>query len=310
MGTKMDLTTEAKPFLKWVGGKGQLLRQLEAALPKELSFTEFTYFEPFIGGGAMLFFMLKKFPNIQRVVINDINKNLTEAYRVIKETPEDLVSALRNIERCYYNLTKELSRKDFYLEKRVLFNEAILSSVDKTALLLFLNKTCFNGMYRENTKGMFNVPFGKYQHPTICDEKVIYADSLLLNHFNVEIMTGDYWLTSNAINDGEYNFFYFDPPYRPLNKTSSFNSYVKDIFDDSSQRALAKFCRFISERHNCLWMLSNSDCSSKNPADLFFETIYEGFDFQRVFATRSINAQPNKRGKLTELLIRNYTIDL
>lgn len=306
----MDITTEAKPFLKWVGGKGQLLRQLEVALPKELSFTEFTYFEPFIGGGAMLFFMLKKFPNIQRVVINDINKNLTEAYRVIKETPEDLVSALRSIERRYHNLTNELSRKDFYLEKRVLFNEAILSPVDKTALLLFLNKTCFNGMYRENTKGMFNVPFGKYQHPTICDEKVIYADSLLLNHFNVEIMTGDYWLTSNAINDGEYNFFYLDPPYRPLNKTSSFNSYVKDNFDDSSQRSLAEFCRFISEKYNCLWMLSNSDCSSKNPTDLFFETIYEGFDFQRVFATRSINAQPNKRGKLTELLIRNYTIDL
>lgn len=164
----------AKPFIKWVGGKGQLLSQLEANLPQELYGREFTYIEPFVGGGAMLFFMLQKFQNIKRVVINDINNNLTEAYKIIKYDAEALVYRLKHIEQQYLGISSDEERKSFYLEMRRRFNEEELVSIDKTALLIFLNRTCFNGLYRENSKGKFNVPFGKYVNPTICNIENIY----------------------------------------------------------------------------------------------------------------------------------------
>lgn len=297
----------AKPFIKWVGGKGQLLQQLESQLPRELYEESFTYIEPFVGGGAMLFFILQNFVNIKRVVINDINRNLTEAYRTIKEEPEGLVYRLKHIEQQYMPIRDYEVQRNFYLEMRRRFNEEQLSSLDKTALLIFLNRTCFNGLYRENARGLFNVPFGRYANPTICNEEVIYADSELLNRFDVQILNGDFKETAKAIDKTRLTFFYFDPPYRPLSATSSFNSYVKEDFNDDSQRNLAEFCRMLDRKDNVRWMLSNSDCSAKNPADTFFEDIYEGFNIQRVYASRMVNANASKRGKLTELLIRNYT---
>ena len=297
----------AKPFIKWVGGKGQLLQQLEKQLPTDLHEEEFTYIEPFVGGGAMLFYMLQNFMNIKQVVINDINRNLTEVYRVIKQEPEGLVYRLKQIEKQYLNITTEDGRKNFYLEMRRRFNEEVLSSLDKSAILIFLNRTCFNGLYRENSKGKFNVPFGRYANPTICNAEVIYTDSELLNRFDVQILNGDFKDTAKAIDKTGLTFFYFDPPYRPLSATSSFNSYVKEDFNDDSQRELADFCRMLDRKENVRWMLSNSDCSAKNPDDTFFEDIYDGFDIQRVFASRMVNANASKRGKLTELLIRNYT---
>lgn len=296
----------AKPFIKWVGGKGQLLQQLENQLPNELYNEEFTYVEPFVGGGAMLFFILQRFVNIKRVVINDINRNLTEAYRAIKQEPEGLIYRLKNIERQYLSIDDYEEQRTYYLEMRRRFNEESLSSLDKTAILIFLNRTCFNGLYRENAKGKFNVPFGRYANPTICNEEVIYADSNLLNRYDVQIFNGDFKETVKAIDKSGLTFFYFDPPYRPLSTTSSFNSYVKEDFNDDSQRALADFCRQLSTRENVKWMLSNSDCSAKNPADTFFEDIYQGFIIQRVYASRMVNANARKRGKLTELLITNY----
>lgn len=292
----------AKPFLKWVGGKGQLLSQLESALPESLYHNEFTYIEPFVGGGAMLFFILQKFSNIKRVIINDINTNLTEAYKNVKYKPRELVLKLKDIEREYLSITTENGKKDFYLKMRFSFNNYNLSNIDKTTLLLFLNRTCFNGLYRENSKGEFNVPFGRYSNPTICNEDVIYADSELLNQYNVEIMNGDFEVISN---DDNLTFYYFDPPYRPLSETSNFNSYVKGNFDDNEQKRLACFCQQLSQKDNCLWMLSNSDCSSKNPDDLFFENLYYNFNIMRVYASRSVNADATKRGKLSELLITN-----
>lgn len=137
---------------------------------------------------------------------------------------------------------------------------------------------------------------------------MIYADSELLNRFDVRILNGDFTQTYNLVNENDLFFFYFDPPYRPLSSTSSFNSYVKEDFNDDKQRELADFCRLLSTKSNCLWMLSNSDCSAKNPQDSFFENIYEGFNIQRVYASRSVNAVASKRGKLTELLIRNYEV--
>lgn len=300
------LQYNTKPFVKWVGGKRQLLSQLEEMLPKALYENEFTYIEPFVGGGSMLFFMLQHFPNIKRVVINDINRNLTDAYLVVKNNAEALLRQLTHIEQQYLGLLTEEERKGFYLKMRYRFNEEELTSIDKTAVLIFLNRTCFNGLYRENAKGKFNVPFGRYAHPTICNEELIYADSEQLNRFDVQILNGDFKQTRNEIDSLGLNFFYFDPPYRPLCATSCFNSYVKEKFDDDSQRDLAAFCRQISTIGNVKWMLSNSDCSSKNPEDTFFEDIYDGFDIQRVYASRMVNANGNKRGKLTELLIRNY----
>lgn len=299
------MSMNAKPFMKWVGGKGQLLSQLEAALPKSLYDNEFTYVEPFVGGGAMLFFMLQQFPNIKRVIINDINTNLTEAYKNIKYKPKELISKLRDIEQEYLSIINESSRKDFYLKMRNIFNEENLSSIDKTTLLLFLNRTCFNGLYRENAQGKFNVPFGKYSNPTICNEDVIYADSELLNKYDVEIYNNDFEI---MIEEKDLVFYYFDPPYRPLSETSSFNSYVKGSFDDSEQKRLARFCQKLSQMDNCLWMLSNSDCSAKNPDDLFFENLYNNFNIMRVYASRSVNAVASKRGKLSELLITNNMI--
>lgn len=265
----LKIYNAAKPFIKWVGGKGQLLTQLEANLPAELHDEEFTYIEPFVGGGAMLFFMLQNFVNIERVVINDINKNLTGAYKAIKEEPEGLVYRLKHIEQQYGKITDYEEQRTYYLEMRRRFNEEQLSTIDKTAILILLNRTCFNGLYRENAKGFFNVPFGRYINPTICNEEVIYADSELLNRYNVEILNGDFKETTKYIDAFGLNFFYFDPPYRPLSATSSFNSYVKEEFNDDSQRDLADFCRMLSKKNNVRWMLSNSDCSAKNPEDTF-----------------------------------------
>ena len=284
-----------------------MLSQLEANFPAELHDEEFTYIEPFVGGGAMLFFMLRNFVNIKRVVINDINKNLTNAYKVIKDEPEGLIYRLKHIEQQYGNIKDYEEQRTFYLKMRRSFNEEPLKPIDKTAILIFLNRTCFNGLYRENAKGFFNVPFGRYANPMICNEEVIYADSELLNRYNVEILNGDFKKSVNYMDAYGLNFFYFDPPYRPLSATSSFNTYVKEEFSDNEQRDLANFCRTLSKKANVRWMLSNSDCSSKNPADTFFEDIYSGFDIQRVYASRMVNANASKRGKLTELLVRNYT---
>ena len=297
---------KAKPFIKWVGGKAQLLEQFEALLPQDFEqWDNVTYVEPFVGGGAMLFFMLQRFNNIKRVVINDINHTLTETYKNVKDHAEGLVFQLKQIEKEYSAIQNSELQKKYYLEIRRRFNEEELTSIERSSLLIFLNRTCFNGLYRENSKGLFNVPFGKYVNPTICNEAVIYADSELLNQYEVSILNVDFLETANVIHEGRC-FYYFDPPFRPLSDTSSFNSYVKDEFGDERQKELADFCRRLSENENVKWMLSNADCSAKNPEDLFFETIYDGFNIHRVYASRSVNADPSKRGKLTELLITNY----
>lgn len=296
----------AKPFIKWAGGKGQLLSQLDEHLPQQLDGRPFTYVEPFVGGGAMLFHMLKKHPEIRRAVINDINEYLVTAYRVIKEQPQELIERLSALERQYYASDSEEAKKAFYLGAREIFNEEKLDDIDRAKYLIFLNRTCFNGLYRENAKGKFNVPFGRYLHPTICNAETILADSEALNRANVTILNGDFSETLNYLDENGMNFVYFDPPYRPLNTTSSFNSYVKEEFNDKEQIRLRNFSQELNGRLGVYWMLSNSDCSAKNPEDTFFETIYNDFYIHRVFASRAINANPTKRGKLTELLICNY----
>ena len=293
---------KAKPFIKWVGGKGQLIEQLEALLPADFSERKnITYIEPFVGGGAMLFYMLQKFSNIKSAVINDINPDLTLCYKVVRDNPTELIKSLKDIQSQYYSIKTEDKRKDFFLQQRELFNTKSLNKIDNTTLFFFLNRTCFNGLYRVNKSGKFNVPFGKYSTPTICDESTIYADSKILQ--NVEIMTGDFEQTFEKIKGN--TFFYFDPPYRPLSNTSSFNDYTKEDFNDNAQIRLKLFCDKLN-KVGIDFMLSNSDCLGKDGKDRFFDDLFIDYKIERVLATRNINAIASKRGKLTEIVVNNY----
>jgi len=295
-------TTQAKPFIKWVGGKTQLISSIEQALPRELhKIPELTYIEPFVGGGAMLFWMLNNLKNISKAVINDINPDLTTAYQTIRDNAGELILELKIIEKEYKSLQSEESRKDFFLMQREKFNTKRLNDVENTALFIFLNRTCFNGLYRVNSSGLFNVPFGKYTNPTICDENTILADCEVLQ--KVEILTGDFEQT--IYHATENSLFYFDPPYKPLNQTSSFTSYAKEEFNDYEQIRLKEFCDRLDEQ-GYMWILSNSDVKSNDPSNNFFDDLYTQYKINRVWASRSINANPEKRGKLTELLITNF----
>ena len=193
-------------------------------------------------------------------------------------------------------------RKTFYLGIRKRFNDEELSDLEIAAFLIFLNRTCFNGLYRVNSKGHFNVPFGKYPNPTICDIETLMADSELLQ--KVEIMQGDFEQVERYANAGD--FVYIDPPYRPLDATSCFNSYDKGGFDDEEQSRLKRFVDRLTA-NDCAVMLSNSDGKGRNPDDTFFDDLYNGYVIERVYAKRAVNANPEKRGKLTELLVRNYS---
>ena len=297
------MSTEAKPFLKWAGGKGQLLSQLSAYLPLQINEEPFTYIEPFVGGGAMLFYMLQHFSNIKKAVINDVHEDLILTYRIIKDDVEALIAYLDRLEKDYLAITDQEGRSQVFYNVRERYNQHIGNSIERVSQLIFLNKTCFNGLYRVNRRGLFNVPFGKYTNPTICNAKLLRADSQLLQSAQVEICQGDYAQTIQHI-DG-LTFVYLDPPYRPLDATSSFTAYAKGDFNDDDQRALAAFCHQLSDA-GCYWMESNADCSAKYHEENFFEELYKDYRIERVYAFRFINANPEKRGKLTELLIKNY----
>lgn len=293
---------KAKPFIKWVGGKSQLIEQLEEQLPADFdNWDNVTYIEPFVGGGAMLFYMLQRYPNIRRAIINDINPDLVTCYRTVRDTPEQLIGYLMDIEKAYLSLATEDGRKDFFMAVRERYNEKNLDPIENTTKFFFLNRTCFNGLYRVNKKGLFNVPFGKYTNPTICDPDTIRKDSELLQR--VEILNGDFEATFEYANGN--TLFYFDPPYRPLSDTSSFNDYAKEAFNDDAQIRLKEYCDRINET-GYHFMLSNSDCKGKNEEDNFFDVLYQEYQIERVWASRSINSNPHKRGKLTEILVHNY----
>lgn len=293
---------KAKPFIKWVGGKGQLIGQIEALLPADFDTRrDVTYVEPFVGGGAMLFHLLQAHDNVRRAVINDINGDLTNCYRMVKERPTALIQSLRALQTTYLGIEGEDARRAFYLEKRDTFNAKRLSDIENATLLIFLNRTCFNGLYRVNKAGLFNVPFGRYPHPTICDAETILADSELLQ--KVEITTGDFEATYAYASAN--TLFYFDPPYRPLSRTSYFNDYAKESFGDEAQRRLKRFCDKVDEAGS-LFMLSNSDGMAAESRDSFFYDLYAPYLIERVWARRSVNANGARRGKLTEILVRNY----
>lgn len=310
----------ARPFLKWAGGKTQLLEQIESNLPDEIKNGEITkYVEPFVGGGAVLFYLLSKY-DFNQIVINDINEENILSYIVIKNKATELINILRNIENEYINLIPEEQEK-YYYNKRELFNqqkkainynivideqeiddEAILHA----SLMIFLNKTCFNGLYRQNRKGEFNVPFGKRKKPTICDEKNLKAVYEILKNNNIIFKWGDYKGISDLIDKN--TFVYMDPPYRPLSKTAGFTDYSKEPFSEECQIELSKWFSLLNEQKKAKLMLSNSDPDNTCEGDTFFFDNYKEFkdNVIKVSAVRNINSKGSGRGAITELLIMNY----
>ena len=297
---------KAKPFLKWAGGKGQLINAIEQRLPSEIKIGNIkTYVEPFVGGGAVFFQIAQKYESIEQFYLNDTNRDLTNCYLVVKENVEDLICILKEIQSTYLKKPDE-ERKDFYYKIRSEFNNERSEQIclQTTAKLLFLNKTCFNGLYRVNRKGRFNVPFGKYKNPKICDEDNLRRVSALLQC--ATILCGDFEDTQRFID--EATFVYLDPPYRPISKTASFTSYSIGDFNEQDQIRLVGFCRNI-EAKGAKFLLSNSDPKNENPNDHFFEEHYEkkcGFKIERVKASRAINCKGDKRGQINELIITNH----
>lgn len=295
-------STEAKPFLKWAGGKGQLLKEIEQYYPfvKDTSITK--YVEPFVGGGAVLFDILNKF-ELQEVYISDINAELINTYTIIRDDIDALLDVLRRFESDYLALDND-GCKEAYLAKRARFNELKSkeeNGVELAALMIFLNKTCFNGLYRVNRKGEYNVPMGAYKNPLICNEHNLKAVSKKLQ--NVKIVCGDYKESGDFIDDK--TFVYFDPPYRPLTPTANFTSYTEGMFDDKNQLELAKFVQELDKKGAKI-VASNSDPKNTNEDDNFFDDAYAKQNIKRISATRMINRNSDKRGKINELLISNF----
>lgn len=291
----------AKPFLKWAGGKSQLLPAIKKALPTSILQSDFTYIEPFIGSGAVLFWMLGNFQNLKKAVINDINSDLINTYKTIADTPNKLIAHLKTLQHEFHALEGHNEhKKKYYYQKRTLYNSRTEESTTQAALFIFLNRTCFNGLYRVNRNNEFNVPMGAYQRPTICDEQNILAVSNALQ--NVEILCGDFERTLDYADKN--TLFYFDPPYKPLSKTSNFNAYAKGEFNDAEQIRLRDFCHLL-DRLNHSWLLSNSDVRECDINNGFFDDLYAHFNIKRVDAKRQINSNAKKRGILKELLITN-----
>jgi DNA adenine methylase len=296
----------ARPFLKWAGGKTQLLPVLIESLPPRPK-DGYNYAEAFLGGGA-LFFELTNRGWIKTATLNDANPELILCYRTIRDSIAVVLKELRNIENAFPD-NLEL-QSDFFYEARKEWNSEICEDVGsypkklvgrRVALTIFLNKTCYNGLFRVNSKGEFNTPFGKYKNPKICDEANLTRVSESLR--NVKLLCGDYSELNNKESTPE--FIYFDPPYRPLTTSASFTAYNKSGFNDENQKELADFVENVSKKGTQI-LLSNSDPKVANPDDEFFDELYRGFHIKRILASRMINSKGDGRGKITEILVSNY----
>ena len=303
--TRYNLSEEktVKPFLKWAGGKGQLLKEIERYYPFD-SGKITKYAEPFVGGGAVLFDILSKY-DLEQIYISDINAELINTYRIIRDDIDALIKMLYGMKNEFISLDAD-ARKEYYMKQRERFNDLKVNAnesinIEKAALMIFLNKTCFNGLFRVNKKGLFNVPMGSYKNPMICDEANLRAVSEKLQ--NVTIVCGDYRESADFID--ENTFVYFDPPYRPITDTASFTAYTENLFNDEEQIELA---RFVDKMHKkgAKVVISNSDPKNSNTEDDFFDNIYSAHKIKRVEATRMINCNSEARGKIKELLISNF----
>lgn len=308
----MERNPVAKPFLKWAGGKRQLLPDILDRLPNSVlqSGKMPAYVEPFLGGGAVFFEVVQRF-EIGRIVLNDYNADLTLAYRAIQSTAvTKLIEILSHLQARYLPLTHERRAEMFY-EVRNEYNQmrpevdliGVLgpAQIERAAMTIFLNKTCFNGLYRVNSQGDYNVPHGRYVRPDICNESVLMAAHRVLQ--GAEIRTGSYEKLDDVIDEG--TIVYLDPPYRPLPGTASFTDYIqKATFGDADQEVLGNWFTTWHERGAAL-MLSNSDPKATDPTDDFFDELYSNFEIHRIRAIRAINSDGEGRGPITEILVTN-----
>lgn len=285
----------AQPFIKWPGSKSQHIHILAQALPADFAdMPDVTYIEPFVGGGALLFYMLQTYPNIKRAVINDSNMDLIRAYNMVRDRAKELVTELKRIQREFLPLDED-ERREYFNTLRDEFNARLSDGLRHAALFIFLNKTS-NANYRINVNGRFNGAYNHLLNPNICDERTIYADSKLLQR--VTIVCGDYEKTYNEAHGN--TFFFLDPPYRPTGK-----KHQQSSFGDKEQIRLKKFCDLLSYRR-FQWMLTNSDGKSQDPDDTFMEQLYSNYNVERIWSKNAIVAKPEKRDKLSELLVRNF----
>jgi DNA adenine methylase len=299
----------ARPFLKWAGGKGQLLPQLAAHFPPGLASGEIRrYVEPFVGSGAVFLHVVQNFA-IEQVLLSDLNPELILLYHTIQQNVEGVVASLEQLQATYLQLD-EAGRQAFYYQQRSRYNADRLQFdfercspawVGRTTQALFLNRTGYNGLFRVNRRGEFNVPFGRYKNPRLVDPDNLRAVARLLQGVRLEY--GDFELVEQFV-DG-HTFVYFDPPYRPLSRTASFTHYARQAFGDDQQLRLAAFYRALVARGAWL-MLSNSDPQDLHPGDDFFQRAFAGFRIERLRASRNINSNPQRRGPVSELLILNY----
>lgn len=271
-----EVFIKPKPFVKWAGGKKQIIHELIQRIPDRFN----TYYEPFIGGGALFFELMP-----EKAVIGDKNYELINAYFIIKDKVEELIEELKNHKNC----------KTYYYKIRSL-NPEKLDLVKRASRFIYLNKTCYNGLWRVNSKGQFNVPFGRYKNPKICDEENLRAINSYLNRINIKIIHGDYKETLK--NAGKGDFIYLDPPYAPVSKTANFTKYLKEDFTFEDQKKLAEIFKEL-DRKGCYIMLSNSDID-------FIKDLYKGYLIEKIEASRFINCIAEKRKNHTELIIRNY----
>ncbi len=290
---------EAKSFLKWAGGKTQLLEEIRQRYPKELGKSIKKYAEPFVGGGAVLFDILNTY-SLDEVYISDKNAELINVYITLRDNCDELITLLQDCQSAYLPLNNE-ARKEFFYTKRFRFNELKKTGtrdVEAAALFIFLNRTCFNGLYRVNARGEYNVPMGAYKNPRICDADNLKKTSELLQ--NVTIVCADYKKSESFID--KTTFAYFDPPYRPLSASANFTSYTENEFNDNSQTELGNFIKKL-DAMGAYVVASNSDPKNTNPDDNFFDDLYSGMGISRIYATRMINSNANARGKITEILV-------
>ncbi len=309
MAEKILPVPYAKPFMKWAGGKTQLLHELCSRLPVGLRNGTIThYVEPFIGGGAFFFYLNQRF-SFEKCTIGDANEELVLVYRVVKRSVKELIGELGVLESEYF-ANDEDEREIFYYEVRDSFNKELPGInfhhyhpgwVKRAARIIFLNRTCYNGLFRVNRDGEFNVPFGRYKNPDILNKDNLTNAAMLLE--KTQIIRGDFTRCRKYVDD--HTFVYFDPPYRPLSQTSSFTSYSKDGFSDTDQIRLADFFKDLNARGAKI-ILSNSDPRNQDPHDTFFDDLFEGYTIDRVPARRRINCNGAHRGNINELIITNY----
>lgn len=308
----MEQPFQAKPFLKWAGGKTQLLEELTSRLPqtiRERGKTE-SYLEPFVGGGAF-FFHLRRLFVMEEVHLFDINPDLILAYQVMQREPGELIAKLGVLEEDYLSRNHK-GRRELYYAVRDRYNSQKEHIdyrsfngewIERASSLIFLNKTCFNGLFRQNQRGQFNVPHGRYKNPRICDAANLQDVSRALQ--GVHLHCGDFLSSKPYVRPG--SLVYFDPPYRPLSRTSSFTSYSKADFTDNDQIRLARYFAELAAK-GAYVLLSNSDPKVSDAHDDFFDQLYKDFVIERVLARRSINCDGKARGAITEILVRNYKV--